>query len=270
MTTKCTKHSKTLKYICHKCNILMCSACTLDHCKQQLDHTIHCELVDNNSNNNNNENKDESQLSKTIQNKLTIDNNNNNKSSYIFSTHRQRGVTLINTTNNNVIEQIKLDYDFHCTTSSIVSIGEHIYVFGGQGNPLKWVRFSMRSKSIELIANTEVIEGGAFIAACYDGQDHIYLMGGNPRNDRIDRFNIRTLQFEAYHKLPWVFDDCQVSTMIYKGSLYIVPYDDLYVFEFNLANKTIVEHRIATCAISACNDGNGPIHQIQRRNQTID
>ncbi|EFA74618.1 hypothetical protein PPL_11586 [Heterostelium album PN500] len=64
------------------------------------------------------------------------------------------------------------------------------------------MKFSIKSKSIEHIGNIEGIDGDCRISASYDGQDHIYLVNGSQISNRIDRFNIKTIQFERYDKLP--------------------------------------------------------------------
>ncbi|EFA77611.1 hypothetical protein PPL_12217 [Heterostelium album PN500] len=189
-------------------------------------------------------------------NTTTTTNNDHNKQSYIFTTHRSQGVTLINTTNNNSIEQIKLDFDIWCTYQSIVSIGEYIYIFGGYTNPNKWMKFSIKSKSIEHIGNIEGIYADYNISVCYDGKDHIYLVNGYNIKNRIDRFNIKTMQFERYHRLPDEYGQ-QVSTMIFKGSLYSVTYNGNKMIQFDLTNRTIENHQIDITAYSACHDNNG-------------
>ncbi|EFA77582.1 hypothetical protein PPL_12185 [Heterostelium album PN500] len=187
---------------------------------------------------------------------INTTNNDHKKQSYIFTTHELRGATLISTTNNNSIEQIKLDFDFRCTHQSIVSIGEYIYVFGGLNNPNKWMKFSIKSKSIEYIGNIEGIDADFSISVCYDGKDHIYLVNGHNIKNRIDRFNIKTMQFERYHRLPGEYDE-QVSTMIFKGSLYSVPYKGNKIIQFDLTNRTIEYHQIDISLDSACHDNNG-------------
>ncbi|EFA77596.1 hypothetical protein PPL_12202 [Heterostelium album PN500] len=186
----------------------------------------------------------------------TTTNNDHNKQSYIFTTHHLRGATLINTTNNNSIEQINFDYDVSHTIQSIVSIGEYIYIFGGFNNPNKWMKFSIKSKSIEHIGNIEGIDGDYHISVCYDGQDHIYLVNGNKIKNRIDRFNIKTMQFERYHRLPDEYGQ-QASTMIFKGSLYSVTCDGNKMIQFDLTNRTIENHQIDISAFTACHDNNG-------------
>ncbi|EFA78808.1 hypothetical protein PPL_08271 [Heterostelium album PN500] len=188
---------------------------------------------------------------------ITTTNNNENKSSYIFTTHILKGATLIDISNNNSIEQFNFDYDFYCTYQSIISIGEHIYIFGGMKNSNKWMKFSIRSKSVEYIGKMEGIDGDFGISVCYDGQDHIYLVNGFGTN-RIDRFNITTMQFERYHKLPEDYGHSLISTMIFKGLLYAISYDKNLVFQFDLTSKTIKNHhQIDIKAHTACHDNNG-------------
>ncbi|EFA78837.1 hypothetical protein PPL_08301 [Heterostelium album PN500] len=165
-------------------------------------------------------------------------------SSYIFTTHQSKGATLINLSNKNTIEQLELDYDFNNTDSSIVSIGEYIYVFGGLSNPI-----------------------------CYDGQDHIYFVNGAKTNNRIDRFNIKTMQFARY--LEFSENDIysqdtlektlqrkqlhgpHAASMIFNGSLYSVPHNSSMIIQFDLTSRKITRHKIHISTYSACHDNNG-------------
>ncbi|EFA82022.1 hypothetical protein PPL_04927 [Heterostelium album PN500] len=186
----------------------------------------------------------------------TTTNNNDKIQSYIFITNKSKGATLINTSNNNSIEELEFEYQFSDTFSSIVSIGEYIYIFGGYYNQNKWIIISMKSKSIEHIGDIEGIKGDSLISVCYDGQDHIYLVNGSKISNRIDRFNIRTMKFESYHQIPVGYNH-QVSSMIFKGSLYSISYDKNKIFQFDLTNRTITDHRIDIIPWSACHDNNG-------------
>ncbi|EFA78908.1 hypothetical protein PPL_08376 [Heterostelium album PN500] len=193
--------------------------------------------------------------SSSIKPLITTINNNDIKQSYIFTTHISNGATLINTSNNS-IEQLNVDYSFSNTASSMVSIGEYIYIFGGEKNQNKWMKFSIRSKSVEYIGDIDGVDGGYAISVCYNGEDHIYLVNGHSSN-RIDRFNIKTMKFERYHQLPDQFS-LQTSTMIFKGSLYSLSYKELNsMFKFDLTDKTITEYHINITPFSACHDSNG-------------
>ncbi|EFA78761.1 hypothetical protein PPL_08222 [Heterostelium album PN500] len=194
-------------------------------------------------------------LNRVVESSLLTTNNDDNKSSYIFTTHRSRGATLINTSNNNSIEQLDLNYDFYNTYQSIVSIGEYIYVFGGSDNPKKWMKFSMKSKSIEHIGDFKGIKGDRYFPVCYDGQDHIYLVIDFPKV-KIDRFNINTMTFERYYQLPDEYDD-QISAMIFKGSLYSISYKENNILKLDLVNSTITNHQIDIAPFRSCHDNNG-------------
>ncbi|EFA82063.1 hypothetical protein PPL_04968 [Heterostelium album PN500] len=199
-------------------------------------------------------------------NTTTTTNNNDNKQSYIFIAHQSNGATLINTSNNNSIEELKFYYQFDSTYSSIVSIGEYIYIFGGFFNQNKWIIISMKSKSMVYKGDIEGIEGDFDISVCYDGQDHIYLVNGFYYKKRIDRFNIKTMKFESYHQLPDEYYR-QVSSMIFKGSLYSVSFDQNKLFQFDLTNKTITDHKIDILPFTACHDNNGNFFILDMTNK---
>ncbi|EFA82105.1 hypothetical protein PPL_05010 [Heterostelium album PN500] len=199
-------------------------------------------------------------------NTTTTKNNNDNKQSYIFTTHKSNGATLINTSNNNSIEELQFDYQFNFTYSSIVSIGEYIYIFGGHTNENKWIKISMKSKSVEHIGDMRGIKGDSNISVCYDGQDHIYLVNGVNIKNRIDRFNIKTMKFESYYQLPDGYDR-QVSSMIFKGSLYSLSWDQNKLFQFDLTNKKITDYQIDIIPYSGCHDNNGNFFIFDRKNK---
>ncbi|EFA82478.1 hypothetical protein PPL_04903 [Heterostelium album PN500] len=123
----------------------------------------------------------------------------------------------------------------------------------------------MKSKSIEHIGDIEGIKGDQLISVCYDGQDHIYLVNGWKINNRIDRFNIKTMKFDRYHQLPDRYDR-QASSMIFKGSLYSISYNKNKLFQFDLTNRTITEHQIDIIPWSACHDNNGNFFILDKRN----
>ncbi|EFA82081.1 hypothetical protein PPL_04986 [Heterostelium album PN500] len=250
MTNKCLYHQISHEFICYQCNCLMCSKCVTSHYK---DHPGHADKVD----------KIESKSSSI---NTTTTNNNDNKQSYIFITHQLKGATLINTSNNYSVEHLQLDYQFINTYSAIVSIGEYIYIFGGLTNENKWIKISMKSKSIEHIGDIEGIEGDYFISVCYDGQDHIYLVNGANNKNRIDRFNIKTMKFESYHQLIIGYG-WQVSSMIFKGLLYSISFDQNKLFQFDLTNRTITDHQIDITPYSACHDNNGNFFILDRTNK---
>ncbi|EFA78836.1 hypothetical protein PPL_08300 [Heterostelium album PN500] len=174
---------------------------------------------------------------------------------YIFATHQNEGATLIDTSNNNSIEEFKFDHCFKQTYSSIITIDEYIYVFGGYSHQTQWYRISIKDKTIAF-GNMEDIDPGCAISVCYDGEDHIYLVNGF-RTNRIDRFNIKTMQCQKYHQLPDQYHGQQVSSMIFKGKLYSIPFDKASIIEFNFANRNIVSHSIGIKPFTACHDNNG-------------
>ncbi|EFA82030.1 hypothetical protein PPL_04935 [Heterostelium album PN500] len=209
---------------------------------------------------------DNIESTESINTTTTTTNNNDNKQSYIFITNQSKGATLINTSNNNSIEELHFDYQFSDTYSSIVSIGEYIYIFGGYTNENKWIKISMKSKSIEHIGDIEGIKGDTFVSVCYDGQNHIYLVNGYNIKNRIDRFNIKTMKFESYHQLPVGYDR-QVSSMIFKGSLYSISFNRNKIFQIDLTNRTITDHQIDIIPWSACHDNNGNFFLLDTRNK---
>ncbi|EFA82058.1 hypothetical protein PPL_04963 [Heterostelium album PN500] len=105
-----------------------------------------------------------------------------------------------------------------------------------------------------LYSTTTIME--SITTICYYDQDHIYLINGHIIKNRIDRFNIKTMKFESYHQLPVGYGH-QVSSMIFKGSLYSVSYYQNKLFQFDLTNRTITDHQIDFTPFTACHDNNG-------------
>ncbi|GAM24580.1 hypothetical protein SAMD00019534_077550 [Acytostelium subglobosum LB1] len=100
-------------------------------------------------------------------------------------------------------------FDDKCTPRkrifrSVVYARDSVYVFGGEGTPNTYSRFSLIDQKwhndLEIIG----VDGGESISTCYDGDKHIYLVGGFHNNmllDRVDCFNIDTQQFTSFGKM---------------------------------------------------------------------
>ncbi|EFA78722.1 hypothetical protein PPL_08183 [Heterostelium album PN500] len=202
-------------------------------------------------------------LSKTSA-KVVTTNNNDIKESYIITTNHSKGMTLINTSDNST-KEFNLDYDFCSTYSSIISVGEYLYIFGGRSNQSNWIKFSVKSKNYN-VSKMEGVNPGSYISVCYDGQDHIYLANGDAK--RIFRFNINTTKFEPYSPEIGDLRGRQVSTMIFQGKLYSIPYSSQTMFEFDLTTKTKLVHEcLSFRTYTACHDSNGNfyIHSSDNR-----
>ncbi|EFA78730.1 hypothetical protein PPL_08191 [Heterostelium album PN500] len=197
----------------------------------------------------------------SIIDKLTNLAETSRRAAFIFITHREKnGATLFNTLDSS-IEPLKLDYCFRATNSSMVSIGEYIYIFGGWNNPNKWFKFSIVSKSFEHIGEMEGIEGDRLISVCYDGQDHIYLVNGISSH-RIDRFNINTLKFEKWIYHNQITGGEHLSTMIFKGTLYSISSGKRSIVEISLSDRVSSSRELDIKPYTACHDnlGNFYIH----------
>ncbi|EFA79184.1 DUF214 family protein [Heterostelium album PN500] len=204
---------------------------------------------------------------------VTTSNNNPKVSSYIFTTHEAMGATLINVSNNS-IEELKLDYDFVGTYSSIVKVNEFIYIFGGYKCRNKWMKLSLKSKTIEHIGDIEGIQGDYLISACYDFKDHmIYLVNGMDSNYRIDRFHINSMKFEKFHHdypTPNGNDKhVSMSTMSFKRKLFSILYSKDLMIEFDVRYKTLTEHRIGFVPVAACNDNSGNFYIVNEAYQIV-
>ncbi|EFA78825.1 hypothetical protein PPL_08289 [Heterostelium album PN500] len=174
---------------------------------------------------------------------------------YIMSTYQSNdatkiegGVTLINTSNNKS-EEFAIGHCFKMTYSSNITIGENIYIFGGKNNINQWRRISIKDKST-IFGEMIGIQGDCFISVCYDGQDHIYLVNGFKTN-RIDRFNIKTMQFDQKYFQFTVDYGQQVSSMIFKachdnnGTFYIHSRDpEVQFIRYNVESTPKVTNNL--------------------------
>ncbi|GAM22730.1 hypothetical protein SAMD00019534_059050, partial [Acytostelium subglobosum LB1] len=89
--------------------------------------------------------------------------------------------------------------------TSVVYCRGSVYVFGGFDSPMIYSRYSLSNHQCE--RNDIVgISGGNWISTCYDGNHHIYLVGGDhngQRLNRVDCFDIVTGQFSHIGHLPY-------------------------------------------------------------------
>ncbi|GAM23544.1 hypothetical protein SAMD00019534_067190 [Acytostelium subglobosum LB1] len=107
--------------------------------------------------------------------------------------------------------------------NSMVYARGNIYVFGGESSSsTRYMRYSLAEKQCYEAEMLGVL-GGSEISACYDGNEFIYLVGGDTHHnslDRVDRFSIDTQQFEKVGHLSIGVTDA--FTIFHDDMLYIV------------------------------------------------
>ncbi|GAM28215.1 hypothetical protein SAMD00019534_113910 [Acytostelium subglobosum LB1] len=91
-------------------------------------------------------------------------------------------------------------------STSVVYARGSVYVFGGLDAPTKYTRYALENKKC-IHGDITGINGGEGIAACYDGDKLIYLVGGYDETtdryfNRVDTFNIETQLFQCVGHLP--------------------------------------------------------------------
>ncbi|GAM23543.1 hypothetical protein SAMD00019534_067180 [Acytostelium subglobosum LB1] len=155
-------------------------------------------------------------------------------------------------------------YEVSCQPNSIVYARGNIYVFGGKSSSSssKYMRYSLAEKQC-YVADIIGIIGGCCISVCYDGDEFIYLVGGDISDfnlDRVDRFSIDTQQFEHVGYLP--FSVASPFTHLHNDTLYIMSgFDpcrepDHQFMAYNIhtgASRVDLEDRIS---YASCFDGN--------------
>ncbi|GAM24694.1 hypothetical protein SAMD00019534_078690 [Acytostelium subglobosum LB1] len=134
---------------------------------------------------------------------------------------------------------------------SVVYARGNVYVFGGQGSPSTYSRFSLIDQKwnndLEIIG----VDGGESISTCYDGDKRIYLVGGFHNDkllDRVDCFNIDTQQFSSVGRLSV---PTRASHSFIHNNRIIVVGGHVDV-EGNVSLTDILEYNIATkeCVVS--------------------
>ncbi|EFA76705.1 putative RNA helicase [Heterostelium album PN500] len=183
---------------------------------------------------------------------------------YLFTTHTNKGATLIslsdllnnNNNNNNItpVEEMKFKIGFYGTFSAMVTIGEYIYIFGGRGQPHKYHRYSIKSKSIDIAS--DIPKMTEYISVCYDQKEYIYVLGGN----RLDRFNTKSMEFERY--LIISDESKKILSLFYKGMLYSIPESSQKILGIDTNNRKVesfTSRLLFEHPVAACHDSNGNI-----------
>ncbi|GAM24711.1 hypothetical protein SAMD00019534_078860 [Acytostelium subglobosum LB1] len=140
-----------------------------------------------------------------------------------------------------------------------------VYIFGGDGAPTTYSRYSLTEQQwlndIEIVG----VPGGRSISSCYDGGNLIYLVGGcfnEKMLDRIDCFNLDTLQFSRVGRMPLSL--ANPHTLIHDTKLYIVggyqdvshPNKNIYMCSLQTKVCTVfMESAVNGWLFACCFDG---------------
>ncbi|GAM20121.1 hypothetical protein SAMD00019534_032960 [Acytostelium subglobosum LB1] len=108
------------------------------------------------------------------------------------------------------------------TYYAITYDGDYVYIFGGEESLNTYLRYSTIDLSYADLPMVG-INGVCNVSTCFDGDKHIYLVGGTTNgllSDCINRFNIITQQFSHFGTLP---SPCSSSfVFIHEGKLYVI------------------------------------------------
>ncbi|GAM20115.1 hypothetical protein SAMD00019534_032900 [Acytostelium subglobosum LB1] len=108
--------------------------------------------------------------------------------------------------------------------TAMISARESLYVFGGMESPGTYSRFTLADHQWTNDNPMSGIESGYGISACFDGDKHIYLVGGMHPNDsymnRVDCFDIETQKFRHIGQLPVSLGSAH--TFFHDGKVYVV------------------------------------------------
>ncbi|EFA75885.1 hypothetical protein PPL_10457 [Heterostelium album PN500] len=190
------------------------------------------------------------------------------KQSYIFSTDKNNKISIINITDRNNIhfeQQIKMEMkSSFAVFNSIVKVKDFIYIFGGANfGYSKFIKYSINTKTL-VINEMKGVDHCQFLSACYDGQDHIYLLDGvNKFITEIYRYEINNSAFEKYSTM--VATSHQILTFIFKDYIYTVSGGTKKILMFDIRKKTAVELQLripGNNVLAACTDGGGNIFMV--------
>ncbi|GAM19894.1 hypothetical protein SAMD00019534_030690, partial [Acytostelium subglobosum LB1] len=158
------------------------------------------------------------------------------------------------------------------TTSTVYARG-NIYVFGADDSRYQtYSRFSLADqKWTHNNAIDNGVTGGNVISVCFDGNEHIYLVGGFSDGDnlkRVDRFNIVTQQFSHVGKLPMFIHGA--STFYKDGNIIIVggfhgdaiPHQTIRSFNVHtlMTQQMIDGMEFGEFILSSCFDGEDNVY----------
>ncbi|GAM22772.1 hypothetical protein SAMD00019534_059470 [Acytostelium subglobosum LB1] len=107
-------------------------------------------------------------------------------------------------------------------STSVVYTRGNVFVFGGKDPMKEYTRYSLADGQSHDSAMYG-IDGGDCISACYDGDHHIYIIGGYDNGvylDRVDCMDIDTQLFKQVGRLPYPL--AFPFTFIHDGSIIIV------------------------------------------------
>ncbi|EFA79629.1 hypothetical protein PPL_07488 [Heterostelium album PN500] len=158
-------------------------------------------------------------------------------------------------------------FDLYPYDSQSITIGENIYIFGSYFIEAKCCVYSIRHQTYHVHTIKDIDDVfSAIDKACYDGQDHIYLILGRS----IYRFNIRTLQCELYQSEALNFPKA-ITALYDNGYLYIISQYEFEMSIININRKTMENWKSdQQCEwISACTDGNRHIYLHSKHNRFI-
>ncbi|EFA80609.1 hypothetical protein PPL_06548 [Heterostelium album PN500] len=199
----------------------------------------------------------------------------------IFSLHRN-GATLIHFISDDYFHTEEVEFpeghilDFRNTTMSTALVGKNIYIFSGfNAGSSKLIKYNIKAKSFSVVENVKNLTRYYGVSLCYDGYDHIYLVGGyrgSCYDPTIESFNVHTKRLKI--KEPSFKNFSKKVISVYhrrNGWIYTVPSDAPLVIAFNPVSMVSVEYRFndLECAYSGCTDDDGNIYVLNHRKYFI-
>ncbi|GAM26517.1 hypothetical protein SAMD00019534_096920 [Acytostelium subglobosum LB1] len=139
------------------------------------------------------------------------------------------------------------------TYQSVVAVNNSLFVFGGLDDSKSYAHHSLsKNRQLHRYGYISTKEGGRDIAACYDGAQYIYIVGGSycgEKLTRVDRMDLVTQELHAVNLLDRTvhalkhdtgeFEDVSGRFQLasFARAIYSICYDDqdnLYIINYNL------------------------------------
>ncbi|GAM25753.1 hypothetical protein SAMD00019534_089280 [Acytostelium subglobosum LB1] len=139
-------------------------------------------------------------------------------------------------------------------TTSVVYARGSVYVFGGRKSQTSYSRYSLSEKQCYQAEMTG-ISGSSMISVCYDGDKHIYLVGGYDEDngqvlDRVDSFNIDTQEFKQVGHLP--VGVTMTCTYFHDDRVHVQASGRLLSFDAHTGNTDVLLPDMGTDSFDPC------------------
>ncbi|EFA83173.1 hypothetical protein PPL_03963 [Heterostelium album PN500] len=179
---------------------------------------------------------------------------------HLFFAHQDKGA-IIWDFRSKTSKYLHFDFDFTNTQSSIVSVGEHLYVFGGSNNLDKYMIISKKTLKGKIHMLPLDDSSNSWISACHDGKNHIYLVKTLPKLQMmtITLYDIKSMKFEQQHR--FIGANSQIMSVFYNGLFYSFSknQDNILILDPIKGTHKFFKTLKFKETLAACTDGVGNV-----------